>query len=114
MKKLTALLGILFLLTGCGTSQPVNALKKTQPILNIDYAYSTQLDVSVSEQQAWIENKTQSPLNVQYHLYWYDSNGVSQPEFTKTAILTLKTQERKNLNVTKPSEHSANYRLYIH
>lgn len=114
MKKLSAILLFSLMLTGCGTSQPVNPLKREQPILNIDVTIAPHIEVFVNEHSAWVKNTTQQPINLFYHLFWYDKNGLSQPNFTRQTTLSLAPQEKQYLELKKPSTESVNYRLYIH
>lgn len=113
MKKYAIFL-LALILTGCGSSQPVNLLKKTQPILNIDSALAPRIEASLSESSARIKNISTQPMQLYYHIFWYNKNGLSQPTLTKQTTLSLAPNEAQAIELTKPTAESFNYRLYIH
>ncbi|MDO5055223.1 YcfL family protein [Pasteurella oralis] len=113
MKKLTALLFTCLLLISCSSSKPTNLLKTTQPILNIEANIASAIEANLNADSAWIKNKTAQPLNLAYHLFWYDKNGVTQQKFAEASFLSLLAHEKQQILLIKPTEQSVNYRLYI-
>ncbi|MCK3658414.1 hypothetical protein A4G18_06755 [Pasteurellaceae bacterium Pebbles2] len=110
----TALLAVLGL-SAC-SSQP--ALTHThKPILNISAELNPLLDVSLSSTEAWLKNKSTQSLSVQYDVYWYDQNGVTQPfsdsqeALRRTLLLT--PAQKHTIQLHKPTPQSENYRLYL-
>ncbi|MGC7560504.1 YcfL family protein [Pasteurella sp. PK-2025] len=114
MKKRTALLFSALLLVGCGTSQPTNLLQTDQPLLNIEADADAVIEAQANPHHAWLKNKTASPIQLGYQLFWYDKNGVSQPPFVRQDIpLLLQAGEKYAIPLHKPTPESQNYRLYI-
>ncbi|UDW83903.1 DUF1425 domain-containing protein [Pasteurella canis] len=113
MKKLTALLLTSLLLIGCGSNKSANLLRTTQPILNIEASVASVIEAKITPDSAWIKNKTEQPLNLAYHLFWYDKNGVTQQQFAISSFLSLLGYEKQVIPLIRPTEQSVNYRLYI-
>ena len=75
------------------------------------------LDVDLSDNTAALKNKTTQQLNVLYHLYWYNTQGVTQvwpnQQESQSGNILLQPQEKKVFELPKPSTESTNYRLYL-
>lgn len=112
MKILFSCLFLTALLTACGSTPP-NLLHTNQPILNIDANLAPFVETRVSADTAWVKNNTQQPLRLAYGLYWYDKNGVTQTEPPSFTPLLLQQNEKYRFNLTRPTQHSQNYRLYL-
>lgn len=114
MKRLLIIAAAMFL-AACSSS--VSIVGTQQPILNIDAALAPAIQVSTAETQARIENKTNQPINLVYHLYWYDAQGVTQvwhgQEDSLRGNLLLPAKQQEILQLTKPTPESRNYRLYL-
>lgn len=112
MKKLIFVLFPL-ILSACG-SNPVSYLPSgTQPIVNIEANLAEQLEVNADSDRLSVRNLSQSTVNSVYKLYWYDINGVTQPSAEQWQSLWLEPQQQRSLPLTKPTEESANYRIYL-
>ncbi|MGY4677431.1 YcfL family protein [Pasteurella sp. P03HT] len=113
MKKRTALFLTGFLMVGCSSHKPTSLLHTTQPILNIEADAEPIIEAQVSPHSAWIKNKSKQPHDLTYRLFWYDEQGVSQQELAPSYRLRLNADEKQRIELNKPTEKSANYRLYI-
>lgn len=116
MKKLTALLFSITALVGCGSNQPASLVHTHQPILNIEADANAVLEAKATADSAWIKNKTEQNLNVDYQLFWYDKLGVTQQNSLLSEqkhSLMLQANEQYAIPLTKPTAESQNYRLYI-
>lgn len=115
MKKSLIILASL-VLAACSSSVP-NLVHTNEPILNITAALAPAIEAKASTNSAWVKNKTAQPINVNYHLFWYNAQGVTQVwEQQRESIegnLHLQPQEQKAIELTKPTPESTNYRLYL-
>ncbi|MBF1240191.1 MAG: hypothetical protein HXM36_04110, partial [Haemophilus sp.] len=75
MKKILITATVLFL-TACSSTP--NIVGTNKPILNMTANLAPALDVDLSDNTAALKNKTTQQLNVLYHLYWYNTQGVTQ------------------------------------
>lgn len=104
------------ILAACSNSDP-NLSYSDQPILNIDAHLASKIEAKAEPYQAWVKNKTAQSLTVNYHLYWYDSLGVTQiwsaQQDNQSGLLLLQPNEKKSFELTKPTPQSKNYRLYL-
>lgn len=75
MKKILITATVLFL-TACSSAP--NIVGTNKPILNMAANLAPALDVDLSDNTAALKNKTTQQLNVLYHLYWYNTQGVTQ------------------------------------
>lgn len=115
MKKHIVILASLAL-AACSSSES-NLIYSTKPILNMTANIAPFVDVQISEKYATVKNKTTEPLNVNYHLYWYDALGVTQTwenqKESDSGKLLLQSKEQKAIELIKPTAESKNYRLYL-
>lgn len=115
MKKLVIFLAS-GILAACSSSDP-NLSYSNEPILNVEANLAPQIEAKAERNQAWVKNKSTQPLNVTYHLYWYDNLGVTQiwpiQAESRTGALLLQPNEKKSLDLSKPTSKSQNYRLYL-
>lgn len=114
MKKLL-LISTALLLAAC-SSKP-NLVHTNQPILNISAQLAPLIEAEVSENTAWVKNKTAQPLQIRYDLFWYAENGVTQPVSNQqdqySSSLLLSAQQKQAIALNKPTPESRNYRLYL-
>ena len=108
MKKILITATVLFL-TACSSAP--NIVGTNKPILNMAANLAPVLDVDLSDNTAALKNKTTQQLNVLYHLYWYNKQGVTQE--SQSGNILLQPQEKKVFELPKPSTESSNYRLYL-
>ena len=94
-----------------------NIVGTNKPILNMAANLAPALDVDLSDNTAALKNKTTQQLNVLYHLYWYNTQGVTQvwpnQQESQSGNILLQPQEKKVFELPKPSTESTNYRLYL-
>lgn len=113
-KSLIILAG--FILSACSVSGP-NLVHTNTPILNITAELAPTVEAKVSAASAWVKNKSTQPINVNYHLFWYNAQGVTQVWTDQRESLAgnfrLQPQERKSIELMKPTLESTNYRLYL-
>lgn len=109
-------LTVILALTGCATSSP-NLVHTNKPILNITAELSPILSVDLQQQGARIENKSKQTVSFIYSVTWYDKQGVTQlypqDKTEQQASLQLAPQQKVQLDFSKPTTASVNYRLYI-
>lgn len=116
MKKFTALLFSITLIVGCGSNQPASLVHTHQPILNIEADANAVIEAEITTNSAWIKNKTDHNINIDYQLFWYDKLGVTQQHSflsEQKYSLMLQANEQYTIPLTKPTAESQNYRLYI-
>ncbi|MCQ9121512.1 hypothetical protein BKG95_03205 [Rodentibacter pneumotropicus] len=115
MKKSLVILASL-VLSACSVSGP-NLVHTNNPILNITAELAPVVEAKVSANSAWVKNKSTQPINVNYHLFWYNAQGVTQvwtdQRESLVGNLRLQAQERKAIELMKPTLESTNYRLYL-
>ncbi|OOF63112.1 DUF1425 domain-containing protein [Rodentibacter pneumotropicus] len=115
MKKSLVILASL-VLSACSVSGP-NLVHTNNPILNITAELAPVVEAKVSADSAWVKNKSSQPINVNYHLFWYNAQGVTQvwtdQRESLVGNLRLQAQERKAIELMKPTLESTNYRLYL-
>lgn len=103
-------------LSACSSSGP-NLVHTNNPILNITAELAPLVEAKVSADSAWIKNKSTQPVNVNYHLFWYNAQGVTQvwtdQRESLAGNLRLQPQELQAVELTKPTSESTNYRLYL-
>lgn len=103
-------------LSACSVSGP-NLVHTNKPILNITAELAPVVDAKVSADSAWVKNKTTQPINVNYHLFWYNAQGVTQvwsdQRESLVGNLRLQAKEGKSIELMKPTLESTNYRLYL-
>ena len=114
MKKILITATVLFL-TACSSAP--NIVGTNKPILNMAANLAPALDVDLSDNTAALKNKTTQQLNVLYHLYWYNTQGVTQvwpnQQESQSGNILLQPQEKKVFELPKLSTESTNYRLYL-
>lgn len=114
MRKILIFITALWL-AAC-SSQP-NLVQTQQPILNIEAALEPLVSVNLEQERAWIKNRTEKLLKIQYDVFWYDQFGVTQPFSLKqdqySAELLLNPEQKQQLNFSKTSPQAVNYRLYL-
>ncbi|OOF59693.1 YcfL family protein [Rodentibacter myodis] len=115
MKKSLIFLAAL-VLAACSASNP-NLVHTDTPILNITAELAPRIEAKAGSNSAWVKNKSTQPLNVNYHLFWYDAQGVTQVwEQQRESVsgnFRLQPQEQKAIELIKPTPESTNYRLYL-
>ncbi|QPB42267.1 DUF1425 domain-containing protein [Rodentibacter haemolyticus] len=115
MKKSLILLSA-FVLAACSNSDP-NLVHTNTPILNVAAELTTNIEAKVSSNSAWVKNKSTQPINVNYRLFWYNAQGVTQvwdqQRESLSGNLHLQPQEQKAVELAKPTPESTNYRLYL-
>lgn len=103
-------------LAACSSSIP-NLNHTNRPILNIAAELAPSIEAKVDSTSAWVKNKSTQPRHVNYHLFWYNEQGVTQVwAQQKESIegrLYLPPQEKQFIELTKPTPESTNYRLYL-
>ena len=96
MKKILITATVLFL-TACSSAP--NIVGTNKPILNMTANLAPALDVDLSDNTAALKNKTTQQLNVLYHLYWYNTQGVTQvwpnQQESQSGNILLQPQEKK-------------------
>lgn len=104
-------------LTAC-SSHPASYLPTgTQPIVNVESPLAEK--VKIDAQPFWLKvtNRTESPLNVVYKLFWYDVDGVTQTlepnDRTPWHNFWLEPRSTHEMHLAKPTPESANYRVYL-
>ncbi|WP_439239908.1 YcfL family protein [Lonepinella sp. BR2474] len=114
MKKILLICTALFL-TACSSVPSLTYTHK--PILNIAAELHPLIEASVTAQSAWVKNKSAQQINVQYDVFWYDQNGVTQPVSLQQdqyrATLLLAPEQQQAIHLSKPTPESVNYRLYL-
>lgn len=115
MKKFF-LFAIVLLLASCSAQKP-NLVSTQEPILNIAANLAQSIEANAGAHSAWVKNKSQQPIAFNYNLYWYDENGITQLFSTQQekyqSALLLQPQQKAEINLTKPTAESVNYRLYL-
>ncbi|BFU59422.1 MULTISPECIES: DUF1425 domain-containing protein [Rodentibacter] len=115
MKKSLILLSA-FVLTACSNSGS-NLVHTNTPILNVAAELAANVEAKVSSNSAWVKNKRTQPIKVNYHLFWYNNQGVTQvweqQRESLSGNLRLQPQEQKAIELAKPTPESTNYRLYL-
>lgn len=101
------------ILTACGSNPASYLPSGTTPIVNVEADIAPKLHIETRPDQFSLENRLDSPLNVVYKLFWYDLNGVTQPSASDWQHLWLEPQQKRTQSLVKPTEESANYRLYL-
>lgn len=112
MKKLTTLLFLVSLVAAC-SAPPPNLVSTHKPILNIEADLAALIEADTTSHSVLIKNKTEQPLRLNYGVFWYDKNGVTQLEPQNLSTLFLAEKQRVNIEMTPPSVESVNYRLYL-
>lgn len=114
--KRTLILAVGLMLTACSGTAP-NLVHSDSPILNIAENLATSVEAKADRNSAWIKNKSAQPLKVNYHLFWYNAQGVTQVREAQRESLSgnlyLQPQEQKAVELIKPTSESTNYRLYL-
>lgn len=115
MKK-TLFISTALLLAACTAPKPT-LVHTTQPILNIESRLADKLQTQLENHSAKVKNISAQTLHVTSYLYWYDQNGVTQPfspkqEYTYSKFI-LQPQQSTEIQLTKPSAESHQYRLYL-
>lgn len=105
------------ILTAC-SSNPASYLPSgTKPIVNIELPLAEQVEVTADPFLLKVVNLTVQPLNIQYKLFWYDKQGVTQTldpsERTPWHNFWLEPRAKIEMNLAKPTSESANYRVYL-
>lgn len=116
MKKII-LLAATVLLAAC-SSKPASYLPSgTQPIVNIEAPLNEQLDITASSTSFNACNLSEQMLNVQYKLYWYDQQGVTQSlapsDHTPWQHFAVAPRAQLEMPLNRPSADAVNYRLYL-
>lgn len=118
MKKHFVLIAIFStVLTAC-SSNPVSYLPTgTKPIVNIELPLAEQVEVTADPFLLKVVNLTVQPLNIQYKLFWYDKQGVTQTldpsDRTPWYSFWLEPRAKTEVNLSKPTLDSVNYRVYL-
>lgn len=105
-------------LTACG-SKPISYLPTgSEPIVNIESDIAEKVELETNRQQFSTTNLTEFPLNLAYKLFWYDKDGVTQShngisDSIGWQHLWLQPKQKHSVILVKPTEESANYRLYL-
>lgn len=114
MKKSLIIL-VSLVLAGCSSAP--NLVHTNSPILNITAELAPSIEANASASSAWVKNKSTQPINVNYHLFWYNAQGVtqvwSQQRESISGNLRLQPQEQQSIELSKPTPESTNYRLYL-
>lgn len=114
--KSTLILAVGLMLTACSGTAP-NLVHSDSPILNIAENLATSVEARADRNSAWIKNKSTQPIKVNYHLFWYNVQGVTQVREAQRESLSgnlyLQPQEQKAVELIKPTSESTNYRLYL-
>lgn len=102
------------ILTACG-SNPVSYLPSgTKPIVNVEANIANAVNVEASSEKLTIANQTEHAVNVVYKLFWYDVEGVTQADSNQSwQNLWLEAHQSRAIPLYKPTEESANYRIYL-
>lgn len=100
------------------SSKPVSYLPSgTQPIVNVESPLAENVDVDAQPFLLKVTNRTDSPLNVMYKLFWYDLDGVTQTldpnDRTPWRNFWLEPHATHEMHLAKPTAESANYRVYL-
>ncbi|WP_373767648.1 DUF1425 domain-containing protein [Glaesserella sp.] len=105
------------LLVACSSSPPSYLPSGSEPIVNIEANANDLVNVSAASTALTIANKTPAPVNVDYKLFWYDKNGVTQTvnqaDSTPWLALSLAPKQTVSVPLVKPTAESANYRIYL-
>ena len=108
MKKILITATVLFL-TACSSAP--NIVGTNKPILNMAANLAPALDVDLSDNTAALKNKTTQQLNVLYHLYWYNTQGVTQvwpnQQESQSAIFYCNHKKRKCLSYQNQAQKVA-------
>lgn len=104
-------------LTAC-SSKPVSYLPAgSNPIVNIEAPLAEQVEVNAKPLVLELQNRTQQAQAMQYKLFWYDKNGVTQTfeesDHTPWLNVWLEPLAKMAIPLTKPTLESANYRVYL-
>lgn len=101
-------------LTACG-SKPTSYLPaKSEPIVNIEAEIAEQVQVKAEKDHFTLENLANTALQVQYKLFWYDKQGVSQAlGEQRWQSQWLQPKASAHIATTPPTADSTNYRLYL-
>ncbi|MDO4626378.1 MAG: hypothetical protein Q4A81_03590 [Pasteurellaceae bacterium] len=115
MKKFFVFAASLYL-AACSSSLP-NLVHSNTPILNINATLSPLIKAKADTENAWVQNISSESLQVDYHLFWYDQNGVTQITAQGNEAISqnllLAPQQRADIPLVKPSKLAQNYRLYL-
>lgn len=118
MKKSLSLFAILSLfLTAC-SSNPASYLPTGErPIVNVEAPLSETIEVVADPFLLKVANLTAQPLNVQYKLFWYDKEGVTQTlnpsERTPWHNFWLEPHSKTEMQLAQPTAESTHYRAYL-
>lgn len=115
MKK-SLIIFVSTMLAACSSSVP-NLVHTNRPILNMTAELAPFIEANVASDSVWVKNKSTQPINVNYHLFWYDAQGVTQvwqaERESVVGNLHLASQQKQSIELAKPTPESTNYRLYL-
>lgn len=106
------------ILTAC-SSNPVSYLPTgSNPIVNIESDIANKIELDTGEMQFSTKNLTEATLKITYKLFWYDQDGVTQSfngisDSTAWQYIQLQPKQKQLIKLSKPTEESTNYRLYL-
>ncbi|QLB20918.1 hypothetical protein A6B43_04945 [Vespertiliibacter pulmonis] len=104
-------------LTACSNNPTSYLPSGTKPIVNMELPLAEQVNVTAEPFLLRVANLTAQPLNVQYKLFWYDEQGVTQTldpsERTPWHNFWVEPRSKTEMNLAKPTPESANYRVYL-
>ena len=114
MIKKISLLAACVILAACSNSAPPMT-QTSKPILNMEAAAAQVADMDLSRDSANVRNKTASPINLAYAVFWYDRLGVTSDgqDEPRWQFLSLQGQQQQRLAITPPNAESQNYRFYL-
>lgn len=112
MRKL-AILFTSAVLAACA-SNPVSYLPSgTKPIVNMESMVADRIQIDATSDHLIVENISDDALNIVYKLFWYDIEGVTQHSNETWQNLWLESKQSSHILLEKPTEESANYRVYL-
>lgn len=103
------------LLTACSHNPASYLPTGTQPIVNIEAQIHDQIELEAHTDRLSVKNRTHNALVLFYKLFWYDQFGVTQSvsDTLPWQEIGLNAGQKRALELTKPTEESVNYRIYM-
>lgn len=101
------------ILTACGSNPASYLPSGTTPIINVEADIAEKLDINAQPENLSIRNLNIESIKIVYKLFWYDIDGVTQGLSRVWQSIELAPQNEVTIPLEKPTEESANYRIYL-
>lgn len=107
-------LGAAFLLAACG-SQKTSSYLPSKNVVNVEADVAQVVAFQPEDAAIQLANRTVQPQALQYRLFWYDAQGVTQQgsEVQPWQAVLLAAEQQLTLPLAKPNEAAQFYRFYL-